>query len=109
MKNGTSLEKLKNLVSEAATIGINYDYELRPVKTAISAAEAWISENKELLQNTGLLKDPKTKIDDPSEESTATMEVVEAEKEQDRLYSLEELEQLQIAANQLPTTFPALK
>ena len=102
------MEKLKNLVAEAATININFDYELRPLKSAIGAAESWIAEHKELLQNTGLLKETKKRADETTAEDTSAMEVV-PEKGASQLCSLEDLEQLQITANQLPTVFPALK
>lgn len=90
-------------MSDASALNVNFDYELRPIKSAIAAAETWISEHKEVLQNTGLLKEAKKK----SEDSTGD-DIMDISDETKGSYSLEVLEQLQVTANQLSAVFPAL-
>ena len=120
VKHGTSLDKLRGLVTEASDIQINFDYELRPVKTAISAADAWIAEHLELLQSTGLLRDSKRKsygdeftdtivTGEANEETTVVGLDMDKTSASSLSYSLEDLEQLQLSANQLTTVFPALR
>jgi hypothetical protein len=62
-RNGTSLETLRNLLNDSLRIPINFDYELRPVKVAVSGINDWLTKHASLLKRLNVLND---KIDETS-------------------------------------------
>lgn len=57
MRNGTSLELLRQLLSDAQKIPISFDYELRPVKSAVDDSNEWLRANASLLRRLNILHD----------------------------------------------------
>jgi hypothetical protein len=51
---GTPLEYLKELLDEGRRIPINLDYEMRPLKSAIDAADEWLQQNAAALHVLGI-------------------------------------------------------
>ncbi len=54
LKKGILLDKVISIYNDARSIHVNLDYELRPLKTAISATEEWIKSNETVLQKLGI-------------------------------------------------------
>lgn len=55
------METLRNLLNDSLRIPINFDYELRPVKVAVSGINDWLAKHASLLKRLNVLND---KIDE---------------------------------------------
>ena len=54
ISKGVPLEYLKELLNEGRRIPINLDYEMRPLKSAIDAADEWLQQNATALRVLGV-------------------------------------------------------
>jgi hypothetical protein len=54
LKKGILLDKVIGIYNDARSIHVNLEYELRPLKTAISATEEWIQGNEQVLHKLGI-------------------------------------------------------
>ena len=55
VKAGSSLSRLRDLFAEGRRVPVNLDYEMRPLKAAIEAAQEWLSSHGELLGALGIV------------------------------------------------------
>ena len=79
VRKGIKLTRLEQLHDEGSHISINFDNELRPLKTAITAAQEWMEEHKTLLSRLGV-KEEQEQVEavELSEEGTAGADVAHA-------------------------------
>lgn len=63
VKNGVELTTLRNLLEEGLSTNINLDNELRPLHTAIVAAENWIEKYAAPLNRLGIVCDTNRSVD----------------------------------------------
>lgn len=49
MRKGTKLVRLQALCEEGEAIPVNFESELRPLRAAVTTAEAWEAEHQDLL------------------------------------------------------------
>ena len=58
VKAGSSLSRLRDLLAEGRRVPVNLDYEMRPLKAAIEAAQEWLQQHAELLRALGVIGAP---------------------------------------------------
>jgi hypothetical protein len=99
------------LLSEADSLPVNFETELKPVRTAVSATDAWLSLHRDSLLRLGVLS-PSPSASDTLSVSSETDEKKEKGSEAPSVslsVSTEDLEKLIQSAAELPTAFPALR
>ena len=58
IKAGSTLSRLCDLLAEGRRVPVNLDYEMRPLKAAIEAAQEWLQQHGELLGALGITDVP---------------------------------------------------
>jgi hypothetical protein len=52
-----ALDNLQNIIHDSASIPINFEYELRPIRVAVETLAEWVHEHASILTKLGILKD----------------------------------------------------
>jgi hypothetical protein len=104
------LETLKLLLQESFRIPINFDYELRPLRVAVSGVVEWLRKNVSLLKRLNAMQDNVEELSLVSGADDSEM-IVENNSEEDSedLPSEAEFEHLMESANNFSVDFPTLR
>ena len=55
VKAGSSLSRLRDLLAEGRRVPVNLEYEMRPLKASIEAAQEWMEQHSEVLKALGIV------------------------------------------------------
>lgn len=106
---------MKQLIAESIErkLSINFDFELRAVRLAVSSALFWIKKNATILESLNLLaEEDKLSLSDHLFEEVSQEvceEVLDESKDKDQSYEINDLEHLLQSSSHLITDFQTLR